>query len=99
MAPMLWTIGIAIASSVVGRVLVEIVKPSDSHQLDVRDKDIGRLGDYVGGSVIAVGMLLPFGLAMADTDHFWIANAMYSVYFLSALVSAPVKLIAYRRGL
>ncbi|MFE3453395.1 hypothetical protein ACFXJ8_31165 [Nonomuraea sp. NPDC059194] len=98
-SPLLWTIGIAIGASVVGRVLMEIAKPSESHRSDVRDKEINRLGEYVGGTILSIGMLLPFVLALADADHFWIANGMYAVYVLAGLVGPAVKLIAYRRGM
>lgn len=97
-ATMLWTIGVAIALSVVGRIAVEIAKPSESYRSDARDKEIDRRGEYVGGIVVAVVMLVPLGLAMAEAEHFWIANAMYGACVLSAVVSSLVKLVAYRRG-
>ena len=96
---MLWTIGIAIALSIVGNIGVAISKPSEADKSDVRDKDINRFGEYVGGIVLAVGMLAPFGLALAESDYFWIANAMYLAFVLSALTSSVVKVVAYRRGL
>lgn len=95
---MLRTIGIAIGLSIVGIIAVAIAKPSEADKKDARDKDINRLGEYVGGTVLAVGMLVPFGLALAESDHFWIANAMYLAFVLSALVGTTVKLVAYRRG-
>ena len=95
---MLWTIGIAIALSIVGHIAVAIAKPSEADKRDVRDKDINRFGEYVGGIVLAVGMLAPFGLAMAEVDHFWIANAIYLAFVLSALTGSVVKIAAYRRG-
>jgi hypothetical protein len=98
-ATVLWFIGIAVAASVVGRVALEIAKPSDRHKADARDKEINRFGEYVGGVVLAVGMVLPFGFALAEFDHFWIVNAMYAVFVLSAVVGTSVKLVAYRRGL
>jgi drug/metabolite transporter (DMT)-like permease len=97
-APMLWAIGAAIAASIVGRIAVAIAKPSEADKTDVRDKDIYRFGEYVGGIVLGVGMLVPFGLALAEFAHFWIANAIYAVFVLSALCGATVKLVAYRRG-
>ena len=96
---MLWTIGIAIALSILGNIVVAISKPSEADKSDVRDKDINRFGEYVGGVVLAVGMLAPFGLALAESDYFWIANAMYLAFVLSALTSSVVKVVAYRRGL
>ena len=101
--PMLWAIGIGIALSIVGRIALEIVgqiaEPSGSHEADVRDRDIGRFGEYFAGTVLGIGMVVPFALTLAEFDYFWIANAMYLVFFLSALVGAAVKLVAYRRGL
>jgi hypothetical protein len=43
-------------------------------------------------------MLVPFALTLLEADYFWIANAMYAAFALSALVSTPVRLVAYRRG-
>jgi hypothetical protein len=66
---------------------------------DQRDREINRLGEYVGGSVLATGMLVPFVLALAEYPHFWIANAMYLAFVVGAICRAAVKLVAYRRGL
>lgn len=97
--PMLGTIGVAIALTIVGRIALEIAKPSDSYRTDVRDREIGRFGEYIGGTVLAVGMLVPFGLAMVEAAHFWIANAIYLVFVVYSLVGTAIKLVAYRRGL
>jgi hypothetical protein len=98
-SPLLWSIGISIGLSIVGRILIEILRPSDTHKLDARDRDINRFGEYVGGGVLAVGMLVPFILALLAADHFWITNAMYAIFALSTVVGTTAKLIAYRRGL
>jgi len=98
-APMLWLIGISIALNIVGRVVVETAKPSETTKSDVRDKDINRLGGYVGGVVLAVAMAVPFGLALAKASQFWIANAMYAAFVAFALASTLVRIVAYRRGL
>ena len=95
---LLWTIGIAIAASIIGRIAIEIMAPSDSHGEDVRDRDIGRFGEYRAGLVLGIGMVVPFIMALTEVDHFWIANAMYLVFTVQAVVGAVVKLIAYRRG-
>ncbi|MFI9595570.1 hypothetical protein [Nonomuraea sp. NPDC052265] len=98
-APMSWAIGISVGLSIAGRIVVEIVKPSESHQSDVRDREINRSAQHVGGVVLGVSMMVPLGLTMAEADHFWIANAIYAALVLSALVATPLRLIAYRRGL
>ena len=103
---MLWTIGIGIALAIVGRIVVEIVGRIsaemaghvEGQDADVRDRDVGRFGEYFAGTVLGVGMVVPFVLTLAEFDYFWIANAMYLAFVVSALVGAVVKLVAYRRG-
>ncbi|HET9345115.1 MAG TPA: hypothetical protein VFO05_05375 [Candidatus Limnocylindrales bacterium] len=96
---LLWTIGIGIALSIAGRMLVEIARPSETYATDARDRDIGRFGEYVSGTVLGVGMVVPFVLTLAAFDYFWIANAMYLAFALAALVGTAVKVVAYRRGI
>lgn len=95
----LWAIGVAIVLSIIGRIVMEIARPSDSTKGDVRDKEFHRFGEYVGGIVLGIGMVAPFGLALAQAEHFWIANAIYTVFVLSALTGTIIKLVAYRRGM
>ena len=103
---MLWSIGIGIALAIVGRIVVEIVSrvsgEIEGHDegpvADVRDRDIGRFGEYVAGTVLGVGMVVPFVLTLAEFDYFWIANAMYLAFGAAAAVGAVVKVVAYRRG-
>jgi hypothetical protein len=96
--PLLTAIGAAIVLAILGTIVSAMVSPKEAGKSDQRDKDINRLGEYVGGTVLAVGMIVPFGLAMAEVAHFWIANAIYLVFVLGALVGTTVKLVAYRRG-
>ena len=95
---LLWAIGISIGASIVVRIVVEILTPSDSYKVDARDKAISRRGGYVLGSVISIGMLGPLALAILSADSFWIANAMFAVYVVGSAAGGVVQLIAYRRG-
>ena len=95
---MLWTIGGAIVAGIVGRILVEIVFPSESTRGDVRDKEIDRLGTRVGSSFVVIGALGALVLAMLEADWFWIANVIYLCFVLSALLESITRLVAYRRG-
>jgi hypothetical protein len=44
-------------------------------------------------------MVVPFALALAEAAHFWIANSIYLMCVMSALVATAVKLVGYRRGI
>jgi len=95
---MLWIIGASVAGSVIGRIAIEIVRPSESHREDVRDRELGRRGEYVAGLILGIGMVGPFILTLIEADHFWIANAIYLLFVVQAVVGTVIKLIAYRRG-
>src|SRR5918996_3502125 len=96
---LLLTVGAAIVASILGRIAIAIAAHNESQTEDVRDRDIGRFGEYVAGIVLGAGMVGPFILAaFIEADHFWIANAMYLVFVAQAIVSSVIKLVAYRRG-
>ena len=95
---LLIAIGATIGLSTLAMIAVGITSPEDAGKSDQRDKDINRLGEYVGGILVTFGMLVPFGLALAEAPYFWIANAMYLIFVLSGLCAAVVKVVIYRRG-
>lgn len=66
---------------------------------DERDRHIDRLGGFVAGIVLGVGVTGSLALTLAEREHFWIASALYASLVLSMLVSAAVKIVAYRRGI
>ena len=45
-----------------------------------------------------IGAVAALVMAMAEVDHFWIANAVYLAFLLSALLSSTAKIAAYRKG-
>lgn len=97
--PMLWTIGGAIVLGIVARILIEIVTPSESRRADVRDKQIDRAGEQVGNSLVVIAGIGALVLAMLQVHWFWIANAIYLGFVLSAVMGSMAKLAMYRRGL
>lgn len=78
---------------------VDAADIKSAERRDERDASIDRFGGYVGGIVLAIGVLLPLGLAMAEREPFWVANALYAALLLSMLASSGAKIMAYRRGL
>ena len=76
------------SAAIVGRILVEIVSPSESTRGDIRDKEIDRLGERVGNSFVVIGGVGALVLAMLDVDRFWIANTIYLGFVLAACCRA-----------
>ena len=87
-----------IIATIVAYIVVAISAPSEADKKDERDKNINRFGESIGYSVLGLLILLPLGLAMAEFDPFWIANAIYLAGVLAATISSIVKIVAYRRG-
>ena len=97
-AVLLWTVGAGIAAAIVAEIVMAAVDPGASRVTDVRDREIGRLGDHVGQAFVAIGAVAAMLMAMADWDTFWIANVIYLFFTLSAIVGGIAKVVVYRRG-
>jgi len=65
---------------------------------DQRDREINRLGDHIAQSFLIIGAVTALCLAMIDVALFWIANAIYLGFVLSAILGSIAKIIACRRG-
>ncbi|WBM79761.1 hypothetical protein KIV56_16390 [Cryobacterium breve] len=98
-AALLWTIGGAIVVSIVLDILVSILSPRDAGQADQRDREIARFGDTVGQSFVVIGGVAALLMALLQLPYFWIANAVYLAFVLSAVLGGIARLVAYRRGL
>jgi hypothetical protein len=96
-APMLWSIGGAIVASIVLHITVSIADGSGG-KTDQRDREINRFGDHIGQSFVVIGGTGALLLAVLEVDYFWIANAIYLAFVLSALLGSTAKIFAYRKG-
>jgi hypothetical protein len=95
---LLWCVGGSIVVSIVLSIAVSIASPRDAGKKDQRDREIGRFGDTVGQSFLVIGAVAGLILALAEANHFWIANAIYLGFTLSAVLGSVAKLFAYRKG-
>ncbi|MGW0808767.1 hypothetical protein [Nonomuraea sp. NPDC002799] len=98
-ATLLWTIGAAILAGIVAHIAVSMAAPADIGKKDQRDKEIYRFGEYGGQWFVVAGGVAALVMAMAELDHFWIANVIYLSFVMSSLLSSILKIVAYRRGL
>lgn len=97
-SPLLWTVGGSIAASIVLHIVIRTVSAKDAGLKDQRDKEIYRFGEYIGQSFVVIGGVAALIMAMAEIDHFWIANAIYLAFVLSAMLGSVAKIAAYRGG-
>ena len=97
-APLLWTVGGSIVASIVLHTVIRTFLAKESGKKDQRDREIYRFGEYIGQSFVVVGAVAALILAMAAANHFWIANAIYLAFVLSAVLGSVAKIVAYRRG-
>jgi hypothetical protein len=95
-ATLLWTVGASIVATIVANILVAVI--SKDGRKDQRDREIGRFGEYVGHSFVVIGAVAAMLLAMAEAPQFWIANAVYLAFTLSAILGSVARIFAYRRG-
>jgi len=95
---LLWTVGGAIAATIVLNIAAAAVFPDGSGKKDQRDREIYRFGEYIGSSVVVLGAVSALAMALLEWSYFWIANAIYLAFVLSALLSSTAKIFAYRKG-
>ena len=96
--PMITVIVIALVLNIVGAIVLSIAS-RERGKADERDQKISRRSDLAGYYTLAGGVIGALAITMARLDPFWIANAIYGAFILSALVTTVVKLTAYRRGI
>jgi len=100
---MAWTIGASIVASIVVSILWGILAgmgdPEGASKSDVRDRDISRMGSRVGQAFMVIAGLGVIVLCAFEADWFWIANAMFFGFTLSAFIGGIAQVIAYRRGM
>ncbi|RDI23818.1 hypothetical protein [Lentzea flaviverrucosa] len=96
---LLWTILGGIVAGIVSGIWLGIAARDDGLQADERDQEIGRFGDHIGQSFIAIGGVSAMALAMLEAPYFWIANVLYLCFVLSAVLGSLAKIAFYRQGM
>ncbi|WP_285114204.1 hypothetical protein [Leifsonia sp. fls2-241-R2A-40a] len=96
---LLWTIGGAIAVNIAASIVLGISNPREADKRDQRDREVHAFGERIGGAFVVVGGVAALVLALFEAPWFWIANAVYLAFVLSAVVGSIARLIAYRRGM
>ncbi|MBO1740247.1 hypothetical protein [Leifsonia sp. TF02-11] len=89
----------AIVANILARIGISIANPREADKRDQRDREIKVFGERVGQAFVIIGALAALVLALFEASWFWIANAVYLAFVLSAVVGSIATLVAYRKGL
>jgi hypothetical protein len=95
-ATLLWTVVAAIVAAILAEIGMAVVNPGASRVKDVRDREIARRGDQIGQAFVVIAAVAAMLMAMAEWDHFWIANVVYLCFTLSAVLGSVAKVGFYR---
>ena len=93
---LLLTIVVAIVTTIVLDIVSGMLNRRQSRLKDVRDREIGRLGDRVGQAFVIIGATAAMLMAMADWNRFWIANVIYLGFAISSVLGSLTKVLVYR---
>jgi hypothetical protein len=96
--PLLWSVGGSILAGIILNIAVGVLSSRGAREKDERDREIYRAGEYIGQSFLVIGGVAALLLAIVEAPHFYIANALYLAFVLSALLGSMAKIVAYRRG-
>ena len=95
--PLITVVVLALALNIAGAIALSIATRERGKE-DERDRTIARRSDLAGYYTLAAAVIGALAITMARFDPFWIANAIYGAFILSALITTVVKLTAYRQG-
>ncbi len=97
--PMVRAILLSVVATIILHIIYAILTGSKDTKEDQRDRQVSRFGDWISLFPLASGAFAGLILAMYGAHHFWIANAIYAGFFISAITGNIARIIVYRRGL
>jgi hypothetical protein len=105
--PMLWSMGVAVAGSVLLAIVFAAIttrrggcSPTDGGEVisDVRDQEISRLGSRASMGALSTGLGGALILIMLDAHPFWTGNLLFLFGAAAAILATTTKIRLYRRG-
>lgn len=96
---LLWSVGGAIVVNILASIVVSATNPKEADKRDQRDREVKAFGERVGHAFVVIGAVGALVLALFEAPWFWIANAVYLAFVLSAVIGAIATLVAYRKGM
>jgi hypothetical protein len=91
-------VGVSIAVGIVLNILAAIFTPGSTSKKDPREREINRVGESVGQGWVVLAGVGALVMSLYKVDYFWISNALYLGFSLSAIFSSATKIVGHRSG-
>lgn len=95
--PLLWTLVASFIVHTFGRGFAAHASRNDPHT-DERDRTIGQRADALSFFVFSALAAAPLILGLAGADAFWITNALFLAFSLTAVIGVGLRVWFYRTG-
>lgn len=79
-------------------IVATVFAPKNADQADERDRAIEVKAEARSGVVLGIGIVWALVLLFADTEPYWVANALMFTLVASEIAKSVMRAIAYRVG-
>lgn len=95
--PLLWTLLASFIVHALGRGIAANASRAES-RVDDRDRQVARSADAISFLVFSALAAVPFILGLIGASAFWLTNALFLAFAVTAIVNVLIKAILYRKG-
>jgi hypothetical protein len=96
-APLLWTLLASFIVHTFGRGFAAHASRGD-HGTDERDRLINQRADALSFFIFSIMAAVPMALGLMGLDAFWMTNALFLAFSLTALAGVGIRAFSYRTG-
>lgn len=94
-------VGIAVLVTILAatsHAILAVLFRSQANVCAERDRLVGLRSEQIAGYVLALGVFAGIALAIAQTDTFWIAQALIASLVVTEVLEGIVKVVLHRRS-
>lgn len=84
--------------AVLSHIVIAVTNPKDAGASDERDHLVALRSEGIAGYILAVGVFAGVVLAMLQSPHFFIANALLLAWVVAEITEGMTKIALYRSG-
>lgn len=92
-------LAVTVLAIIAHAVIALVLAPSEAGTTDERDQVVDLRGEWLGGFVLAAGIICGLALTIFEIHVFWIAQVLLGSLVLSEIVKDARTLVLYRQGI